>query len=87
MLRRPIEIDGRKTTPAEVRLVRAEDKIARIRIVLHEGRNRQIRRLREQADVTGTRLRRIREGKLCLGQLAVGKWRPLTALELELLGV
>ena len=86
-LRRPIEIDGRKTTPAEVRLVRAEDKIALIRIVLHEGRNRQIRRLCEQADVTVTRLRRIREGKLCLGQLAVGKWRALTAQELELLGV
>ena len=86
-LRKPIEIDGRKTTPAEVRLVKAEGPIALLRVTIHEGRNRQIRRLCEQANVTVTRLRRIREGALLLGDLGVGQWRPLTGQELKLLGV
>ena len=86
-IRKPIEIDGRRTSPAEVSLVTAEGQVALLRITIHEGRNRQIRRLCEQANVTVTRLRRIREGGLQLGELGVGRWRPLTAQEMEQLGV
>ena len=86
-IRKPIEIDGRRTSPAEVSLVKAEGQVALLRITIHEGRNRQIRRLCEQANVTVTRLRRIREGGLQLGELGVGRWRPLTAQEMEQLGV
>lgn len=86
-IRKPIEIDGRRTSPAEVSLVKAEGQVALLRITIHEGRNRQIRRLCEQANVTVTRLRRIREGALQLGELGVGRWRPLTAQEMEQLGV
>lgn len=84
---RSIEIDGRKTIPAQVRVIRAEQQIALLSIILHEGRNRQIRRLCEQAGVTVTRLRRIREGTLQLGRLPVGQWRALTQQELDALGV
>ena len=59
----PIEIDGRTTRPAKVETLRAEDETALLRITIHEGRNRQIRRLCERANVTVTRLRRIAEGE------------------------
>lgn len=82
-----IEIDGRKTAPADVTLIKAEGKTALLQVTLHEGRNRQIRRLCEAANVTVTRLRRIREAQLELGDLPSGKWRYLTEQELALLGV
>ena len=53
------------------------------RITIHEGRNRQIRRLCERAGLTVTRLRRIQEGPLQLGDLKPGQSRPLTQTELE----
>ena len=51
--------------------------------MIHEGRNRQIRRLCERANVTVTRLRRIAEGLLTLGELKPGQWRRLTPEELR----
>ena len=78
----PIEIDGRTTRPAKVETLRAEDETALLRITIHEGRNRQIRRLCERANVTVTRLRRIAEGPLTLGELKPGQWRRLTPEEL-----
>lgn len=84
-LAQPIEIDGRKTTPAKVRLLKQDGEIALLEFVLHEGRNRQIRRLCEAAGVRVTRLCRVAEGPLRLGKLPVGKWRPLTEQELEAL--
>ena len=56
---------------------------ALLRITIHEGRNRQIRRLCERANVTVTRLRRIAEGPLTLGELKPGQWRRLTPEELR----
>lgn len=81
-LRDPIEIDGKMTTPAEVKLRRADGNLALFEIVIREGRNRQIRRLCEHAGLTVTRLKRISEGGLQLGTLAVGKWRELTVDEI-----
>ena len=74
----PIVIDGRSTTPAQVRLLREENGIAMLEVTLHEGRNRQIRRLCEAAQLTVTRLKRVQEGSIRLGDLPVGKWRVLT---------
>ena len=82
-----IEIDGRMTRPAQVRLLHRKDDIAMLEFVISEGRNRQIRRLCEAAGVTVTRLKRVREGAIDLGDLAVGKWRDLTPEELEQLNV
>jgi len=77
-----IEIDGRKTRPAEVKLLHQKGETAMLEVTLSEGRNRQIRRLCEHAGITVTRLKRVQEGALTLGDLPVGKWRQLTADEI-----
>ena len=80
-LSRPIELDGYMIRPPKVTLIRAEGRKAKFRITIHEGRNRQVRRMCEAAGMTVTRLKRIREGTLSLGDLPLGKWRYLTAEE------
>ena len=82
-LSQPIGIDGRMTSPAEVQLIKADGSVALLRITIHEGRNRQIRRLCERAELTVTRLRRVQEGQLTLGDLKPGQHRPLTETELR----
>lgn len=82
LLRRPIELDGRCIREPQVTLVRANGNRAKLMVTIHEGRNRQVRRMCEAAGMTVSRLRRISEGKLKLGKLPVGKWRFLTDEEL-----
>jgi len=77
-----IEIDGRMTRPAGVRLLHQKSETAMLEVTLSEGRNRQIRRLCEHAGITVTRLKRVKEGDLALGDLPVGKWRQLTEKEI-----
>ena len=55
----------------------------KLKIVIHQGKNRQVRRMCAAAGVTVTRLVRVREGNLCLGNLKRGTWRPLTAGEMQ----
>ena len=81
----PIVIDGRKTSPAQVELLSVQGQTALLRVTIHEGRNRQIRRLCERAGLRCTRLRRIAEGPLQLGDLKPGQFRPLTDAELSAL--
>lgn len=80
-LARPIELDGYTIRKPEVKLLKAEGNRARLRVTIHEGRNRQIRRMCQAAGMTVTRLQRIREGSLSLGDLAPGAWRHLTREE------
>ena len=82
-LSQSIEIDGRKTSPAAVQLLHKAGTTALFRVTIHEGRNRQIRRLCERAELTVTRLRRVQEGQLTLGDLKPGQHRPLTETELR----
>ena len=82
-LKESIELDGYLIRPPKVKLLHADDTRAKLRITIHEGRNRQVRRMCQAAGMTVTRLRRIAEGKLRLGDLAVGAWRNLTPQELE----
>ena len=82
-LSQPIEIDGRKTSPAAVQLLHEAGTTALFRVTIHEGRNRQIRRICERAELTVTRLRRVQEGQLTLGDLKPGQHRPLTETELR----
>ncbi len=84
-LRKPLELDGRQTAPAKVVRRWQKDETALFEITIHEGRNRQIRCLCEAADLTVTRLRRVREGTITLGDLPVGHWRELTAAEVQTL--
>ncbi len=80
-LRRPIVLDGYRISPPEVTLLECDGSRAKFRITIHEGRNRQIRRMCQSAGLTVTRLRRIAEGGLQLGTLAPGQWRYLTGEE------
>ena len=80
-LSNPIELDGYMIRPPKVKLIHADGKKAKFQITIHEGRNRQVRRMCEAAGMTVTRLKRIREGNLSLGDLPLGKWRYLTAEE------
>ena len=73
------------TTPAQVSRLHAERATALFHVTIHEGRNRQIRRLCERAGLTVTRLRRIAEGPLQLGDLKPGQSRALTEQELAAL--
>lgn len=84
-LARPITLDGYTIRKPQVKMVKAQGQSAQFRVTIHEGRNRQIRRMCQAAGMEVTRLRRIREGSLELGQLPVGKWRYLTAQETEAL--
>lgn len=80
-LSRPITLDGYTIRPPKVKLLRADGQKAKFLITIHEGRNRQVRRMCEAALMHCTRLRRIKEGSLSLGELPLGKWRYLTAEE------
>ena len=82
-LSRPIELDGYMIRPPKVKLIRADGRKAKFQITIHEGRNRQVRRMCEAAGMTVTRLKRIREGSLSLGDLPLGKWRYLTEDEVK----
>lgn len=82
LLCRPIELDGYPIKPPQVKLLRAEGEKAKYLVTIHEGRNRQVRRMCEAAGMNVTKLRRIREGSLELGKLPLGKWRYLTETEI-----
>lgn len=84
-LSQPITLDGYRIRPPKVRLVKAAGEKALFEITIHEGRNRQVRRMCQAAGMCCTRLRRIREGSLSLGELPGGKWRYLTEEEVSAL--
>lgn len=81
----PVELDGYRIQPPELHLVRENGDRALLRITIHEGRNRQIRRMCELAGMQVQRLKRIQEGSLALGSLPLGKWRDLTDTEVNAL--
>ncbi len=81
LLKRPIELDGYRIRPPKVELLDAKGDRAQLAVTIHEGRNRQVRRMCAAAGMEVTRLRRVREGSVELGQLSLGKWRYLTENE------
>ena len=83
LLARPITLDGYTIRKPEVKLLWEDAGKAKLLITIHEGRNRQIRRMCEATNMHVTRLRRISEGGLKLGELPLGKWRYLTKEEIE----
>lgn len=77
-LARPMTLDGQRLRPAKVRLVRAMGERAILSVVIHEGKNRQVRRMCARQGLQVHRLKRVREGGLTLDRsLAPGQWRPL----------
>ena len=85
LLRSPLLIDGREIKPAEVTVIDASGPSALLSVSIHEGRNRQIRKMCEASGLRLTRLTRISEGPLELDDLRPGKWRYLTEAEIEAL--
>ena len=80
---RPIEIDGRMTSPATVRKAASGGEIAVLEVTIHDGRNRQVRRLCEREGLIVRKLTRVAVGSLELGHLEEGKWRRLTQKEIR----
>ncbi|MGN0542492.1 MAG: pseudouridine synthase [Acutalibacteraceae bacterium] len=78
-----VDIDGRMTAPADVRVLSKEEGRAVLEIVLYEGRNRQIRRMCEALELEVARLKRTAVGSVKLGMLKTGEWRDLTPQEVE----
>lgn len=78
-----VEIDGRKTLPANVVVKEKQAGRVVMLITIKEGRNRQIRKMCEAVGLEVARLRRISVGPLRLGMLKPGTWRELTADELR----
>lgn len=78
-----LQVDGKITAPAEVKVMQKEPGRVVLEIVLHEGRNRQIRKMCEELNLEVARLKRTAEGSLKLGMLPQGKWRDLTKDEVE----
>lgn len=81
-LKKPIILDGYRILPPEVRLLSVREDQATMEITIHEGRNRQVRRMCARAGMQVKRLIRIQEGGLSLGNLPAGKWRYLTDKEI-----
>ena len=85
-LGQPIELDGYRIRKPQVKLLRTRERgQAQLLVTIHEGRNRQVRRMCAAAGMNVLRLQRIAEGKLKLGDLPLGKWRYLTPEELRFL--
>ena len=85
-LKQPIELDGYTIRTPGVKLLRTRDKgQAQLLVTIHEGRNRQVRRMCDAAGMKVLRLQRIAEGDLKLGNLESGKWRFLTREEQDFL--
>lgn len=83
LLERRIVLDGKRISQPVVRLMSEQQGLAHLQITIHEGRNRQVRRMCQAAGLYVTRLRRIAEGELRLGDLKKGDWRFLTDDELH----
>ena len=85
ILTSPLTIDGYKIRPVDVVLGETDERGTVLKMTLFEGRNRQIRKMREQAGLTVKRLSRLSIGELKLDGLPVGKWRYLEPREVEYL--
>ena len=84
-LERGVMVDGRQTARAKVHILSVQNLFTDMIMTIHEGRNRQVRKMVEQIGHQVVMLRRIRFGPLKLGELPRGMWRPLTQEELDAL--
>lgn len=80
-----MEIDGYKIKPVECKILRSKNGYTVLEMILHEGRNRQIRKMCEQVGLEITYLRRVAIGDVELSDIRVGKWRWMTKEQIEYL--
>lgn len=84
-LARGIVLEGRKTWPADIEVLHAEAKMTTIKIIIHEGRKRQVRKMFEAVGHPVLHLKRTAYGQLQLGDLAPGKYRFLSPGDLKMI--
>lgn len=82
-LSEPMELDGVPLSAPRVRVLKSDGRMATLDITIHEGRNRQIRRMCDLAALSVKRLTRISVGAVRLGNLRKGTWRRLTQGEID----
>ncbi len=80
---RGVYIDGKKTAPAEAEVIEHRRNSSLVRICIHEGRNRQIRKMCDAVGHSVLALKRVSVDGIELGNLETGKWRHLTRTEVE----
>ena len=78
-----VELDGRKTAPAYVHVIHKEQGRVVLEMILHEGKNREIRRMCEAVGLEVARLKRTQIGGVKMGMLKQGDWRDLTEQEVK----
>lgn len=82
----PMELDGDPLAPAQVKRGRSSGGVTQLSVTIHQGKNRQVRRMCAKAGLKVLRLKRIREGRLFLDRtLRPGQWRVLTREEITYL--
>lgn len=86
-LKTGVIIDGRKTSDAVIEIIEKKENSAKLYITIHEGRNRQIKKMFEAIGCRVSYLKRVSIGNLELGDLAEGTWRYLEGRDFELLGI
>ncbi len=84
-LRQVTNLDGEPIHPAQVRFLGQEDGLCKLSVTIHEGKNRQVRRMCAACSLEVRRLRRVGEHTLSLGRLRSGQWRYLTPPEVRAL--
>lgn len=83
--RRGVYIDGKRTKPAKIQILEKDDRFCTAEIIIHEGRNRQVRKMCESIKHPVAQLKRVATGELKLGDLPKGKYRHLTEKEVKYL--
>lgn len=83
ILQEGLEIDGRKTAPAKVKVLRQTRGESDVEISIHEGRNRQVRKMFASLGCPVKSLKRIRVGPISLGNLQEGGYRKISLAEVE----
>lgn len=84
-LRNGVMVDGVRTSPAKVEVIGATRLGTKIKITIHEGRNRQVRKMFEAVGCVVKKLTRTEEAGLKLGHIPLGRWRKLSEPEVNML--
>lgn len=87
MLQAGVDIEGRKTSKAEIEVVEKNGNTAKVYVTIHEGRNRQVKKMFETVGCSVSHLKRVSIGGLELGDLKTGEWRYLYEDDFGRLGV
>ncbi len=82
-LRSGVNIDGKMTLPAKVYINKASQSQSSLKIVIKEGRKRQVRRMVSSVGLEVSKLVRVQIGGLQLGSLPLGMWKPLSQRQIR----